>query len=723
MSALGSGTVALLLVILPAQGRLLSETWTGAEPIGQEESDLRRVLGSADSQMVRAAALQRLASAHAGTAVSGLALLASGILLLDSGSAAQAIPPLRHPDIYRSSLGDLGLLTLGRALEGTADFVQASQTYLALATTFPRSPFVCGALYRGADALVRADQADGAIPLLGRVVRECPEEKAAALLRLAQVHESRRDLLAAAVAYDQLDAEHPATPQATEAARRLKVLRSYLPTLPPASRVERELRKADILAEAGHVAEAARTLKSLAARSLPGEHAEAVGLRLGRVLLTMGRAQEAARQFSLIPRGSAAEAEAAFLLAQMRAKRERRPDAYEAVVAAFPKTSWAEDALLNLAASHHKQARLELAVSDYRHLRDAFPEGRYFDRATWWTAWWDYRNGRFREAADALESAARLRPGNAATAGFLYWAARARERLGEKDRTRDLLLETVKGFKHSYHGLRAATALGLPTAAATAPSESVLDIRSRIPEPHGTRIRELLLIDRPEEALQEIRLLPDSADAQATAAFIHRRQGRLRKAINTMKKAYPEWRSQAGDQLPDWVWRVLYPLEFAPQLVASARDESLDPALLAALIWQESTFDPRAISPAGARGLMQVIPRTGRRVARSLGIRYRQHDLYDPDVSLGLGTRYLRQMLDQFGGRLERALAAYNAGPGRVQSWAATWPDLDSEEFIESIPLTETRNYVMNVLAHQEHYRRLYGLTPAPVAGLEASLP
>jgi soluble lytic murein transglycosylase len=113
---------------------------------------------------------------------------------------------------------------------------------------------------------------------------------------------------------------------------------------------------------------------------------------------------------------------------------------------------------------------------------------------------------------------------------------------------------------------------------------------------------------------------------------------------------------------------------------------------------------------------MQVIPSTGRRVARDLGFRYRRQDLHNPAVSLDLGTNYLRQMIDLFGGRVERALAAYNAGPGRVNSWTTAWPDLGSEEFIESIPLAETRNYVMSVLAHRQHYRRLYGLKDTPAS-------
>ena len=713
-SAASKLVLTVLLVLVASWPAFPRDAWIVPKPASAEEAALADIMGSTEPAKKKVEALRRLSSAQPGTSIAGLAQLAAGLFLLDSGAAAEAIPSLRDPDIYRSGLGDLGLLSLGRALEETGSFSEASQSHLALATTFPQSPFACVALYRGADALVRARQEGAAPALLDRVVNDCPSEKAAALLRLAQVRELQGDLASAAAAYDRLEREAPATAQAREGSHRLRLLHSYLPALAPSARFEQEIAKAASLQGAGRAREAVTILKSLAERQLSPEYADTVHLRLARALFATGRGQEATRQLSLVPQKSPSVAEAAFLLAEIHAKQRRNADPFEAVATSFPKTPWAEEALLNLASYHNKQTRPERAASYYRRLLEDFPDGRYSERAAWWSAWWDYRSGRWREAAEAFETAARLRPTAGSSAGFLYWAARARQRLGETERAHGLLLETVRGFKHSYHGLRAADALGLTANAATSFAESPLDEAARLPEPHATRIRNLLLIGRSEEALEEIAEIKDNPQAQAMGAFFHWRQGRLRTAIMTMKKAYPEWRSESGDQLPGWVWRILFPLDFSEPLLAKARGRGLDPALVAALICQESTFDPGAVSTAGARGLMQVIPSTGRRVARDLGFRYRRQDLHDPAVSLDLGTNYLRQMIDLFGGRIERALAAYNAGPGRVNQWTSAWPDLGTEEFIESIPLSETRNYVMTILAHREHYRRLYGLTETP---------
>jgi soluble lytic murein transglycosylase len=275
--------------------------------------------------------------------------------------------------------------------------------------------------------------------------------------------------------------------------------------------------------------------------------------------------------------------------------------------------------------------------------------------------------------------------------------------------------------------MRAAQWLGaLPRVAGEAPPA----LRSTAPDPNGditpdalARIEQLLLIDRLQEALDELRSIPASPTAEATIAWIEWRRGRLRPAISAMRRAYPGYRGEAGDLLPEDVWRILYPIEFRELIEAKATREGLDAALVAALICQESTFDPAAVSRAGARGLMQVMPLTGRGLARSLGVPYRQSALHDPDVSLSMGMRYLRQMLDRFGGRIERAVAAYNAGPHRVDAWTAGQPDIGAEEFIESIPFTETRGYVMTVLASRENYRRVYSLAGTADATLSPALP
>ncbi|MEO0226128.1 MAG: lytic transglycosylase domain-containing protein, partial [candidate division WOR-3 bacterium] len=152
---------------------------------------------------------------------------------------------------------------------------------------------------------------------------------------------------------------------------------------------------------------------------------------------------------------------------------------------------------------------------------------------------------------------------------------------------------------------------------------------------------------------------------------------------------------------------LLYPVKYVQSIIESG----LEPAFLLAVIRQESYFNPRALSPANAMGLMQIIPRTGSLLAKDLQMA--EYNLYDPDVSLKFGTKYLKDQVDRFD-CLPLALAAYNGGPVNVIRWLNRDPASELDEFIELIPFDETRDYVKNVLLQKEIYTHLINAGDLP---------
>src|SRR5690606_5670570 len=156
-------------------------------------------------------------------------------------------------------------------------------------------------------------------------------------------------------------------------------------------------------------------------------------------------------------------------------------------------------------------------------------------------------------------------------------------------------------------------------------------------------------------------------------------------------------------------YRLLYPRHYDQQLTEQAAATGLDPMLLAALIRQESAWNPEARSRVGARGLMQIMPGTGRLIARQLGLRgWRVDHLDEPALNLRFGAFYLGQVLQRFNGDVVRGLAAYNAGPGRVPTWSAGRAGDDPELFIERISFREPRDYVRIIQRNLALYRALY---------------
>ncbi len=176
-----------------------------------------------------------------------------------------------------------------------------------------------------------------------------------------------------------------------------------------------------------------------------------------------------------------------------------------------------------------------------------------------------------------------------------------------------------------------------------------------------------------------------------------------------MRRAYPQSLTANGHLLPVEIRQVIFPLVYWDLIRKHANIHDLDPYVMAALIGQESTFDADVRSVANAWGLMQIVPATGRRLARNLGIRrFTTSTLTNPEVNIRMGMLYFSQLVRQFGG-VYYALASYNAGENRVVRWKAERPGLDEDEFIDDIPFPETQNYVKRILGTAEDYRLLYG--------------
>jgi soluble lytic murein transglycosylase len=194
-----------------------------------------------------------------------------------------------------------------------------------------------------------------------------------------------------------------------------------------------------------------------------------------------------------------------------------------------------------------------------------------------------------------------------------------------------------------------------------------------------------------------------------SVAEIFNEQGSYIRSIETLKRAVPGYFAAEIPQIPRPVWEGLFPRPFWEELKRDATANRLDPHLVASLIRQESEFNPAAISRANAMGLMQLLPTVGKGMAKEMKIKHFSSDqLLVADTNLRLGTRYFKHIVDRYDGQVEYALAAYNAGEDRVNDWRKNGNFADVEEFVESIPFTETREYVQAIMRNAVIYKLLY---------------
>ena len=310
---------------------------------------------------------------------------------------------------------------------------------------------------------------------------------------------------------------------------------------------------------------------------------------------------------------------------------------------------------------------------------------------------------------------------------FLYFAARSHERTGAPDAAIPLYREVFLGYRNTFYGRRAAerlAALGAEDQLSSPLGEPAALLRPlRVARrPMADRIGELHAAGFRDRAIAAARTAaragaPDDPAFHGIHGWLLLQKGENVPAILAFRRAAPFTTSVAGEALPATWWRMMYPLRYRASLEAQAERWNLDPHLVAGLIRQESAFVARTRSPVGARGLMQIMPATGRALARLEGVSYRTSGLFDPTVNIRFGTRYLRQLLDRFARRDDFALAGYNAGPHRVRDWTGMDMEIPSEIFIEEIPFTETRNYVKLVKRNEMLYRRLYPALAGEAAG------
>lgn len=288
-----------------------------------------------------------------------------------------------------------------------------------------------------------------------------------------------------------------------------------------------------------------------------------------------------------------------------------------------------------------------------------------------------------------------------------YWRARALEALGYAQ-VAESLYRSLAG-ERSYYGFLAADAIGAPYQFSDDPlifDDEALQLLASTPP--GRRIRALLSLGRTLDARREwYHWIPDlDVVERAQAAKLAQRWEWHDVGILTVA------RTPYRDDLV-----LRFPVAHEEEVARNASDQGLEPAMVLAMIRQESAFKIDAASPRGARGLMQLMPATGRRVARSVGVPFkRRSELFDPALNVKLGTAYFRRLLDRTQGNHVLALGAYNAGPQKVRAWRPQSGSVPADVWIENIAYTETREYVKRVLAYTVVYEHRLGQAPTPLS-------
>jgi len=428
------------------------------------------------------------------------------------------------------------------------------------------------------------------------------------------------------------------------------------------------------------------------------------------VLSRLGRDADAAREFGRVPAsapmGGAAAYQRARSLLRAGQSTSARTELRRVTKAFATDTAVSAPALFLLADLATDDGRDTDARQAFEEVARRYRTSRLAPVSLFRAGIIAFATGSFDVAAREMEALVARYPQSVDASAARYWAGRARERAGDRERARIHWRDVMATDPLSYYSQLSARRLGVSPWRPQPSSDNVA--RSVALQAAMQRAELLELLGMTTEESFEYDAMATGAgnapDSILAAAAALRESGETWRAIALAKRAL-----DVAAPRDMRLFQLLYPVAYADVIRAEAATRGVDAALVAALIHQESSFNPRAASRAGALGLMQVLPSVGASIARTARVNpFERVLLFQPDVNIRLGAIHLDAMLRQYP-HIVYALAAYNAGGSPVRRWRQKAGSTDPELFIERIPYDETRDYVRILLRNQATYKALYG--------------
>jgi soluble lytic murein transglycosylase len=597
----------------------------------------------------------------------------------------------------------------------------------------PASPLVSPAAALAVRADLEGNRPQQALALMTKYADVVPQPQSSLLL--ARCYQATGDLPRAANYFLRVYYGYPTAKEATDAANALVDLKAKLGDALPHPTPKMLLGRAQRLFDARDPAPARLELAA-AIPQLTGAEQDLARVQLGVADFQANHVSEAFAYLSALKvNDGEADAERLDYLIRCARKPDQHADVRQYLTQLeqlHPTSKWRLDALVLLGDQARTDNDPAAFIPLYEACATSFPETRYAAHCHWRLAFQSYRTDS-PEAFDLLRSHIRQYPNSEDINNALYFWGRLQERKSDNAGARACYEELQRRYPNTYYALVARERLKLPNIQAATPSSTVREfleavnwpVRAEFPsfspgELASKRIsRSQALQATGLNAFAEDELkfgAGNDADQANVYAYELAKLADERKApdqaLRYIKHYAPGYLYMPFDQAPVKFWQLVFPIPYRYSIDERSREQKLDPFFVAALIRQESEFNAAVISHANAYGLMQVLPSTGKQLARRVGVRrFAAPQLLAADRNIQLGTMYVRDLMNTFGGSEEYVLASYNAGPSRAKLWQTWGPFREQAEFVETIPFHETRTYVQVVLRNADTYRRLYAGT------------
>jgi soluble lytic murein transglycosylase len=630
-------------------------------------------------------------------------------------------------------LDDYAEYIRAQAEYGLKNYAEVAKAATHVFDQAPISPFIGPAAALAVRADLDSDNPKQALELVKKYHGRIPQPEADLLL--ARSFAAAGELAQAAEYFQRVYYNYPTANEVTDAANALVDLKQRLGDAYPPIMPSAMLGRAQKLFDARNPA-AARIELAAAIPEIGGAQRDLARVRLGEADLLSNHSSAAFEYLTALKVDDPeADAERLSYLIRCARKLDRHADVkpfLKQLEQQHPSSLWRLDALIFVADQARLDHEVETYLPLYRACAATFPKNPRAAWCDWRVAFENYRKDAD-EAYDLLRSHIQQYPGSEDVNNGIYFLGRLTERKKDVASSRACYEEVTKRFPNSYYAILARERLDQPSLEAATSSPAMLEFLRSVqwpPRPEFPSFTPAETVQSRMERAQLLQLTGLNDFAEGELKFGARNDGDQQniygyelaklaaarkapdQAIRYIKAYAPGYLYMPLDEAPVPFWKLAFPIPFRASIEQRSREQGLDPFLVAALIRQESEFNVKVISHANAYGLMQLLPSTGRGLARQFHVRrYTTAQLLTADRNIQLGTSYFRNLLNSFGGQTELALASYNAGPSRATLWRTWGPFREQAEFVETVPFHETRGYIQIVLRNADVYRRLYAGT------------
>ena len=615
-------------------------------------------------------------------------------------------------------LADYALYEEARSLCRLARFNDAVKPLQKLIRDFPDSSLQRPAQLLYADTLFDLKDFAAAYAAYQKFIEKFPSgsDALSATHKSALCLEQRGDAAGAVAALKTMWLKYPASVYAAKAEDDLSRLAAQGVKVNPYT-PEELLRRATTLYDLKQYEEAAKALQSVPLAAQPAGAADRFLVKAAQALFKSRHYKDAEASLSLLLNKTTSRDvadETRYWLAKTLDRTGRGDEACALLIelaksAASPEL--ADRALFEAAFIRKGEKKGAEAVALLKRILSDHPDSSFKQSATWQIAWESFQAGDMKTAAEYLKP---LAESDAFREKALYWYAHALSATGDTAGAQRAVASLLAEFPFGFYAQSYRKKVKLEADDITFPAGSVCEI---LPIPNGfDRVKALISLGLYDEARKELSLASRKSAGKTSSLQGLARLYLEMEDYNGAYKLLRNERPQRFDKNTIYQWGISYPLVYRDQVTKLAAQHNVPENLVYAVIRAESSFLPTALSPAGAVGLMQLMPSTASIIANGGKAKLATNGLTNPSTNIRIGIQHLRDLLTLYSGNVVLAVAAYNAGSGNVNRWRKAFGELRNDEFVESIPYPETREYVKKVLVSSEIYNRLYKLGSTTVA-------